>query len=95
MKTFVVSILLLTPLAVAAETVSKNGVPFDQVADHCYGIADTKSREWEMQYDLDSMAADMALQMERRKLRKQIYLKCMEYNGFSNVKFEKRRVASQ
>jgi hypothetical protein len=76
-KKLFVSRLFVAPLGVSAQTVSKNGVQFDRVADHCYSIAETKSREaadWvAVQRIEEPMGAGFFRGVERKRLRKNLH----------------------
>lgn len=72
------------------------GVTFDEAAKHCFGLAEKYSNEAAasaQDYDGDSVGgaigAGLSVGIERKRLRKRLYMQCMEANQFHKAKYVK------
>lgn len=94
---------LAAALAPAAPAqVNAAGVTFDQAAAHCFRLADRYSSDVASSandYDGDSVGgaigAALSVGIERKGIRKRLYMKCMEANGFHKARYVKLKPRAQ
>ena len=96
MPSFFVALVMFGAVPATAQAGPAAEVGFDRAAAHCFGIADERSSaaaSGVMDYDGDSavgaIGSGLALSIERKRLRKRIYMACMDANGFPKARYVK------